>query len=594
MGDMSSIPPVRGVSSPVYASLSARRPWQAIFWPLVALLSAFTIFVLPFAFPPPVPNFSTSYPYGFGNRVAELSTVCLSFAVLLVLWAARAGRPPLPIAPDSPADKMPRIWLLFASLAALLFTGVLGGFMVHANIFYSDASYFLTQIGRVLHDHAVLYRDVEFSYGPILFYLPAAIQIALGRFGISPAGASMVSLAIEQVAGLAMLFFILHWLPLSRRMRALALVIFTLGTLTPLLGMNYTFFRFLLPQALFLAVLRYRSLAAQSLLFAVAQLIALGFSPEIGLAMIGGAGCYALYRCFDTGWQWIAPALSSLAACLLFVAVMSKDYFSVMGRFAAGAFNLVVMPDYHILILLLAAIALSPIAVAGYLQTRDPRAAAMLGFFVISMTMLAPGLGRCDPLHTFFVGMGVYLLSLVAVSRLPTLPARVWVAALVLMVVGYQVDDFRVYKQLIKQAVFPHSVNVGFVDLNRLEALTHGQRIAAPVVTPQAAVQELIRLGQFEPSYYVFMGGVWDDPSELHKIAEMRRAPYALIPNWNYTTTHPDFEASLISRAFRFNYRYRRRFTPWVQGVLLEREIHDHWTPVGSVGTYSVYRQNGR
>ena len=557
--------------------------------------------LFPLPSPPAVPNFSTSYTYGFNNRVAELCAVGISAVVLVVLWAFHMGRAPVidpPIAsglaPDSPASRMPLRWLLYASLAIVVFTGVLGGFMIHANIFYSDASYFLTQIGRVTHDHAVLYRDVEFSYGPILFYWPAAIQVGLGAIGIPAAAASMVSLVSMQLIGLWMLFYILHWLPLSRRMRGLVLFLFTLGALTPLLGMDYTLLRFLLPHALFLGITRYRSLAAQTFLFALGQLVALGFSPEIGVAFLGGAGCYALYRCFTVGWQWTAAGASPLIASVLFATFMSKDYFKVMGHFAGGAFNLVVMPDFHILILLISAIALAPIAVAGYLQVRDIRAAAMLGFFIISLGMMAPALGRCDPLHTFFGGFGVYLLSLVAVSRMASIPARLWVAALALGIIGYQVDDFRVYKILIKQAVEPGPLGSDGVDLSRLEALIHGQRIAAPIITPQRVTEELIRLNQYEPSRFVFMLDVWDDPSEQQKVEEVRRAPYALVPNWRYQTAHPDFEASLVSRAFRFNYRYHPRFAPWIQGKLLAQEFHDHWTPVGSVGAYTVYHQIGR
>ena len=590
MADVSSVLPVRG-SSRSSEPPPVRRGQQALFWCAVALLSALGVFVLPFAFPPAIPTFSTSCTYGFNNRVAELFTVSFSAIVLLLLWRMRMGRTP---SEGSPGERTPPRWLWFASLAAIVFTAVLGGCVVHANIFYSDASHFITQLGRVVRDHAALYRDVEFPYGPIFFYWAAAIQKGLALVGVSAAAAYMVTLASMQVLGLYMLFYILEWLPLTHRLRALALVLLTFGALTPLLGMNYTLLRFLLPHTLFLAIARCRSLAAQTILFVGAQVVALAFSPEIGAAFLGGVGCYALYRCFTAGWSWIAAAAAPLAAAGLFIAITSKDYFSVMHHFAVGAFNLVVMPEYHILILLIAAIALSPIAVAGYLQSRDPRAASMLGFYIISLGMMAPSLGRCDPLHTFFGGFGVYLLSLVAVSRMASVPARLWVAALALGIIGYQVDDFRVYKILINQAVEPGPLGSDGVDLSRLEALIHGQRIAAPIITPQRVTEELIRLNQYEPSRFVFMLDVWDDPSEQQKVEEVRRAPYALVPNWRYQTAHPDFEASLVSRAFRFNYRYHPKFAPWIQGKLLMQEFHDHWTPVDSVGAYTVYHQNGR
>ena len=597
MKDVSFTQPSHVSSSPAPVQPMKRSRQQTFFWSAAGVVSALAIFVLPFAFPPPVPTFSTSYTYGFNNRVAELSAVAISFAVVIFLWATHSGRARIADSDSPPnqiSDKIPRSWLLYASLAVILFTAVLGGFMVHSGIYYSDASYYLTQIGRITHDHVALYRDVEFAYGPIFFYLPTAVQIALGHVGIPPEPASMVSLVLQQIAGLWMLTYILNWLPLSRRIRGLALALFTFGTLTPLLGMNYTLLRFLIPQVLFLGILRSRSPAAQTLLFAVAQFVALGCSAEVGAALLGGVGCYALYRCFTSGWKWLAPAFSVLASTALFAAVMNKDYFAVMGHYAVGGFNLVVMPDFHVLILLIATIALSPIVVAGYLQTRSPRAAAMLGFFAISLAMMIPGLGRCDALHTFYSGVGVYLLSLAAVGRLRTIPARVWVVAIVTMVVANQVDDFRVYKVLMRQAVFPNPEEDMDVDFARLEVLTHGQRVAAPIVTPWHTTRDLIRLGQYEPSYYVFMVGVWDDPSERRKIADMRHAPYALVADWKYETAHPDFETSLISRVFRFGYRYHPNHAPWIQGALLQQELAVNWTLVGKAGDYLVYHQNGR
>jgi len=590
MADVSSVLPVRG-SSRSSEPPPVRRGQQALFWCAVALLSALGVFVLPFAFPPAIPTFSTSYTYGFNNRVAELFTVSFSAIVLLLLWRMRMGRTP---SEGSPGERTPPRWLWFASLAAIVFTAVLGGCVVHANIFYSDASHFITQLGRVVRDHAALYRDVEFPYGPIFFYWAAAIQKGLALVGVSAAAAYMVTLASMQVLGLYMLFYILEWLPLTHRLRALALVLLTFGALTPLLGMNYTLLRFLLPHTLFLAIARCRSLAAQTILFVGAQVVALAFSPEIGAAFLGGVGCYALYRCFTAGWSWIAAAAAPLAAAGLFIAITSKDYFSVMHHFAVGAFNLVVMPEYHILILLIAAIALSPIAVAGYLQTRDPRAASMFGFYIISLGMIAPSLGRCDPLHTFFGGLGVYLLSLVAVSGLTTKRARIWVVALSLFIVGYQVDDLRVYRALMVRVIPSLPTRDDRVDVARLEALTHGQRIAAPIMIPESVHQELIRRGQFQPSYFVYMGGVWDDASEQRKIAELRQAPFALISNKPFQVTHPDFEASRISRLFRLGFRYHPRFAPWVQGAALAHELREHWTPIESVGDFTLYRQNGK
>jgi hypothetical protein len=559
-----------------------------VFWITVALVGGASVFLLPFAWPLKTPTFSNSYPYGFNNRIAELSAALTSAAVLLILWMRRMGRTPREM---SASEAMPRRWLLFGAVVAVIFTAGLGAGAIHAKVYYSDASFFMIQIDRVLHDHAVLYRDVEFPYGPILFYWPALTQWAFRLVGISPAASYLFTLALMQVLGLGLLFFILERLPLTRATRKLFFAVCIFATLTPLLGLNYTLLRFLLPHAMFLAIARRRSLSVEVALFALGQIVAMGFSPEIGVAFLGGTVVYALYRCFKDGPLWLVAAVSPLAASFLFSSLIGNAYFSTMRRFAFGAFNLVVTPDFHILILLTAAVALSPIAVAGFLQTDHPRAAAMLGFYVISLGMMGPALGRCDALHTFFGGLGVYLLSLIAVDGIVSRPARLWVIALAAAIVYSQLEDIYIYRVLLQRALVwgpPHNDGV---DLSRLETLTGGEPIATPFTTSKRVMDELSQRGQRVPSYFVFMD-TWDDADERQKISELRRAPFALIPNFNYQITHDGVDQGRMLPLLHTHLHYRQRFRPWRQGVLIAKELREHWTPVGSVGLYTVYRQN--
>jgi hypothetical protein len=300
---------------------------------------------------------------------------------------------------------------------------------------------------------------------------------------------------------------------------------------------------------------------------------------------------YALYRCFKDGPLWLVAAVSPVAASFLFSSLIGNAYFNTMRRFAFGAFNIVVTPDFHILILLTAAVALSPIAVAGFLQTDHPRAAAMLGFYVISLGMMGPALGRCDALHTFFGGLGVYLLSLIAVDGIVSRPARLWVIALAAAIVYSQLEDIYIYRVLLQRALVwgpPHNDGV---DLSRLETLTGGEPIATPFTTSKRVMDELSQRGQRVPSYFVFMD-TWDDADERQKISELRRAPFALIPNFNYQITHDDVDQGRMLPLLHTHLHYRQRFRPWRQGVLIAKELREHWTPVGSVGLYTVYRQN--
>jgi hypothetical protein len=361
--------------------------------------------------------------------------------------------------------------------------------------------------------------------------------------------------------------------------------------LNTILGLNYTLFRFLAIYAVFLAAVGFRSIATQATLFAAGEVLLLGISPELGFAFIGGVGCYSLYRAFTSSKLWLIAAVAPLAGFAVFNAIMGRDYFAFMKSIATGGFNMLLVPEFHILFVLVAAIALSPIAVAPFLRTRDSRAAAMLGFYIISIAMTASAFGRSDPLHAFYDGLGVCLLALLAVDRRPGLAAKAWVIAFVLFVYVYQYDKFNQFRPLLAQFVFHGPAGLD-IDMARLEEMTHGEKITTPVELPQALHQELIRRGQLQPSSTVYLRTDWDPVAEQTKIAEMRQAPYALIPNKQFAFEYEDPDPRRRIRVLRFGYNYRKCFTPWISGAGIIRELQTHWTIIGSVGNYSVYRQN--
>jgi len=578
------------------ASGSSEKRVQRVFWLVVAAVTVLGVFVLPFAFPPKLPTWSSSYTYGFSNRVAALSAAGISAAVLCLLWMFRICEFPLLDRErergGNRVGQLSRVWLIAACATVIAFTAWFGGTFVHANYWYDDASYIMTQVGRAMRDHAVLYRDLNWPYGPILFHWPEFTARLLAHVGIGLGGSYMITDAIEQAIGVGFLFYLLNWLPLSKNLRAAAFVLFTLGTITPILGLNYTLFRFLIAHTLFIAITECPSLPLQAALFAGGELFCLGVSPELGAAFLVGTVCYSLYRAFTMKWTWVLASAAPVLGFGVFSLIEGKTYFSVMASFANGAFNTVVVPVFHPELLLVAAIALCPLALAPYLRTQNPRADALLGLYFISLVLLSPALGRCDPLHVFFDGMGVFLLSLLAVQRMGRGTQRAWVALLCILVVVHLNDKIHDFKPLLK-VMFKGPTDQDGVDMVRLEALTNGQPVATPVLVPQRVTQELIRRGQYVPSRYVYLGEVWDRTAEEHKIAETRQAPFALVPpdkNFEWDYGGPDPRRRI--RIFRLGYNYHKIHQQWILGALLAQDLHEHWTVVGSVGKYIVYRNN--
>ena len=238
------------------------------FWLTVSLATIVGTFVLPMAFPTSTFLRSASYMAGFNNTVASLAVVGISVLVTSwLVWKRLGAR----ISSVSADQAMPVRWLGISFAYAAVFTSVLGFFMSRSDVNHSDLFYWQMQIQRWSHDHARLYRDFEFAYGPILFYWPAYLEKGLGHLGIDPIIGFMLAQGTLQLLGLVILFYLLQQLPFSRTLKGIALAAITFGTLTPLLGINYTMVRFGTALAALLWISKHKSLSSQ---------LAAAFSPS--------------------------------------------------------------------------------------------------------------------------------------------------------------------------------------------------------------------------------------------------------------------------------------------------------------------------
>lgn len=569
-------------------SSQASRPRHLLwFWTAVGIVSAVAIFVLPLRFPPQAPSFSPSYEVGFNNHVAAVATAFISFSVALILFWLRVG-PSVPPRTKRTA-RLPRWWLGAASLAAIFFTAVLGGIVVHGDVPFGDADYFVTQLSHALYDpNAVLFRDIEFPYGYLLFYWPLLFIKVLGHAGLSPAAAYMVSLAAMHVLGLALLFYILGRLPLSRVAQGVAMATLTLGSLSPILGLNYTLFRFTLPYAAILWIARRKGLPRQALLFAAGEIGMLLVSAELGIAFAVGTALYAAYLAVTSSPRWLAVALAPPLALALFAASVGRSYFHAIATFGDGSFNSVVDPSrIHIDILILAAVAVCPYAMAGLARSTPAEAPAVIGMYGAALAMLPSALGRCDALHTFFNGIGIALLALVAIRSLGGLWPKVWVALFILSASWSQATQAgRLIPQLAAMVRNPGST--GGFNVASLEKIARGERISAPLDLPLPVRRQLMRDRQYEPTYYCRMPPNRSD--ETMRIAEMRRAPFTLLPAGDYTM-RPDIIGGASQSWLNYGHRYTLIHAEYIAGALMEQEVRQHWAPVSTFGSYILYRR---
>jgi hypothetical protein len=563
------------------------------FWLAVALATILGAFILPMAFPTTAFVRSASYVVGFNNFVAALVVVGISVGVTgWLVWRGQGAR----VSVYTTDQSMPLRWLGLAAAYATAFTAILGTYVVRADVDYGDIGYIQQQIFRWSHGHARLYRDFEFAYGPILFYYPAYVEKLLHHVGIGPMAGYMVAEGTMQLLGLGILFYLVQQLPVSRRLKGIALAAITFGTLIPLLGFNYTMFRFAIAYAALLWIAKVKGVVAQAVWLAVAEAVMLGISPEVGIAFAGGAIAYALYRgtFAERRWLWLVPVPA--AAFGSFALLADKNYFFTMSNFSKGLLTEIVEPLPYIDIFLLCAVVLCPLAIAGYIRRYGRDAGPMVGVYVASLAMVPSGLGRCDALHVFFSWIGLFLVSLVGIDAYRDRWAKVALAMMLVVVVASQGFLVHAAWGAWGRVIFRGPSTGGF-DLATFEQVTAGGRVYVPIAAPAFVARALEADGHIEPSYFSYTMNAETVPGLQRKIAEMHRAEYVLMPmgSLKWMTSGP--ANNWIFRVYRLGYAYKAKRPIFDAPGILAQAVRADYVPVGVFGTaeheqYMLYRRN--
>jgi len=561
------------------------RTTATLGWTLAAAATYAAVFVLPYRFPLREPVLSDAWTAGANNQVAAIGVALVSLAVTLVCWYRT--RPEQ--TPEATSQLSAR-FLYAAILIATLWTASLGWAVARAHMYWRDEGYFLNQLRTGLVFHRALYTQFEFAYGPLLFLWPALCIKALAPLGISFTAAYLVSLAILQALGLALLFYVVQALPLRRSLKACAFVLTAFGALNSLLGLNYTLFRFILPAAAVVLLSRQRSLASAALVAGCAEIACLATSPELGIAFAAATIAYALYRATRDGLRWLQPAAATLVAAACYAAIAGQAAFFTLGNMARGGFTLLLTPAPHILALLVAAVALAPLAVARTLRNSS-NGPLILALYVASLGLIPAALGRCDPIHAFCDGIGMYLLSFLALNAASPRWRRIWISAVVLVFVIAQAKNARLYQFQLSLARGAASVQEdwGFDEAALRQAIGTAQ-ISAPILAPQHILDDLTRTNQYVPGFFCGWVGVWDRQSEQRKIEDMRRTPFALVALTDPAAPDPARDRQ-IALAMRLGFAGHPPNPGYVRGALLDAELQSHWTPRARLGDYVLYRR---
>lgn len=493
---------------------------------------------------------------------------------------------------------------------------------------FADGGYFIRQISMHIDYGRKLYDQIELPYGPLLFYGPVIVHTLLSPLHASTSAAYYTTLVLEHVIGLLLVVYVLDRLPILRKWKIVFLLICLLLTYPFGVGLNYTFLRFVLPIAfLVLAARQTRPWLLGACLFA-GQAASLSLSPEMGFAFGASSIAYAAYYFFTAGRAWLVAVIAPLAATAAFLLLAGAGYLRMLKLFAHGIANFIVEPTPYMLVFLFALIWLAPLMLAHFFREARPEAPMLAALYVFSVALLPVALGRDDPGHVFFSGLGIYLLSLVAISGVRPRQQVAWVACVVLALtwtawvddraslllwrarIHYDTSHWQddrlmraahAFTQKLSPAAEKRFFSVGTndyadyrpFDLKSLQAIVGNDPVALPLSVPLPVEEALKRSGQFIPTFYNFEWSILDTSAEDRQIKEMNASRWALLPHGPIAmfTETPEIVEPFLGHRLPYRSPYRMKREPYVIGRRFQENLQANWQLYGEVGKYEVYRR---
>jgi hypothetical protein len=619
---------VSSIGGRLHRKHSTRAIWRAVWVVLVTSLTYYALFRLPFRFPPQTRLWSASYAFGFNNGVAIIGLAGLLGLVALVRLFGKTSTIQLPIkfGFQQPVGISRSLAIVFA-IGCFLYAGLTFAFYLYnrhsAPSLTWETRHFLHRTWLMDLYGRRAYTDFSTEYGPILTYTPLWTYRALKPLGLSYEGAYFICHLLLNLVGLSCAYYLFARATMPSQARVFGLMVIAVAGFAPYMGLNGVLVRYLFPFASLLLGHRVISRAQRwtgvrfwlQTVVMVMVLVAANvlLSPEVGISFALAWLCYALLRA-RRNYKVIQASLLALAAtALLCWRFLPSDYYSSLIHFSEGANNLPLLPAAHLIFYLLTMfLVVPPLLAAGVAKSNalDVPAAALCGALGVLCLVMAPGaLGRCDPPHVLFYGMGASILLMI---RLANGNWRVFVA----YTFGYAAV-FIILLQLINLRVFYGVSPKELLSPNAIAHLRRGLHSAARTDHPSAAtltklnkyphlalpyatfgdptVEKYIVLrGELHPEYYIAIVGVYNAAALQRKLSDVSKAQYLLMPSrfMSESASKPcrDYLISL-KRWFFYPAKLPCRAEPLDPGAELKSFISRHYTVAERIDHWMILRR---
>lgn len=410
------------------------------FWVLSIAFATVGVFWLPWYFPATTPSMSESYSLGFNNRLATLSLAfAIGFATVARLVGRTSARPigwlckrPNLLPPWRSARSEYLVLITFT----FIWTQIIWAWCARlVDPAYGDARGIIFAIDLIALGK-VPYRDFIFNYGPALPYLPYFLS-SWSQGAVSFEQAHLAVLVFLTGAGFVAIFVILRALRLPAAFRPVVLAVALLSWALFTTCMAQIAMRFVCVPLSLVAlhaitnrvrgqgVARVASIGATSFLTAAS---CMALSPEMGIAAAVAQSAYAITEYVLRRQADVAGAvLTGTAAAFLAALSLFPGCFETVFAFTSGFFNLPIYLNPHNVITVSAAVAVLPALIASALKNpSDDRTPLAIGLAVVAGLLLVGAFGRAAPVHVFYNGFTLMLLTFAMMASLGTTWLRRW------------------------------------------------------------------------------------------------------------------------------------------------------------------------
>jgi hypothetical protein len=613
--------------SHIFRNTFVGSAWNGLWAVVLAALAYYALFRLPFQLPPRQRLVSPSYAFGFNNSVAILAMAGLLGAVTLLYLLRR----PQTCEPriEFPLGSLPgrRSSMVALALMGLLYAGLTFAMYVYnvrsAPSLMWETRHFLHR--TLLMDVYGLHPYTEFTaeYGPMLTYTPLYIYWLLKPLGASYEQAYFACHLLLNLGGLWCAYYVLSRATMPAGARLVAFSVLAISGFAPYMGLNGVLLRYLCPFACLLLghravvwtlsrpkrVLCWLGAAATVLLLLGANIL---LSPEAAVAFALAWLGYGVLTLRCEVRILAASLIALMAAALLCWLFLPAAYYGSLLWFSEGAANLPLLPAAHLLLYILTMFVVVPPLLAVSVRepaTGDVPGAAICGAMGVLCVVMAPGaLGRCDPPHVLFFGMGASMLLMI---RLANISRRLFAAYAIayggVFIVLMQVVNLLVFYNISPQTLLSrHAVtNVGqkllsasgtvHPDMATLSALDRYPRLGLPFATlgDPAVETYVLSRGQLEPEYYISIVGVYTSAALERKLRDVGKAEYLLVPRYfgSRPSSSRDPCAGSLKRLrqwFLYPANLPCRADPIDPVSSINSFIAEHYVPVEKVGAWRV------